>query len=70
MQPYQERVVQEKKDLDEKLGNLESFIEHSTVFPTLDSVERAALRAQLGVMQAYSLILGNRIDYFNGSSGG
>ena len=64
MQPHQQRVVDEKKDLDEKLSKLEVFIYESPVFSTLDGNEQYRLRKQSGTMKDYSRILGERIAAF------
>ena len=61
--PHQERVVTEKKELDEKLSKLNSFFESKT-FATLDPAECDRLRSQASVMQEYSDILGARIESF------
>lgn len=62
-QPHQERVIQEKKDLDEKIEKLGAF------FPTelcqsLPFNERSRLSRQITVMKEYSSILGERIADF------
>lgn len=63
LQPYQERVVVEKRELDEKLVKLDSFLE-GPVFFHLPVDERSRLSSQYGVMQEYSRILGERIGAF------
>ena len=64
MKPYQERVVAEKAELDEKLAKLTAFIEQTDTFSTLDTAEQDRLLAQMGVMGNYSRILGDRITAF------
>ena len=61
MQPHQQRVVDEKKDLDEKATNLSEFIGHSPIFDTLDPAEQERLKEQSDIMWQYSEILGARI---------
>jgi hypothetical protein len=63
MQPYQERVVQEKTELDIKIGKLNSFIE-SPKFYTVTQLERRHLIRQMQAMGTYSDILGERISAF------
>ena len=63
LQPHQERVVTEKKELDEKLSKLKSFFDSKT-FATLDPAECDRLRSQAAVMEEYSSILGARIESF------
>lgn len=63
MQPYQQRVVQEKKDLDDKCEKLDSFLA-STPFDQISLAERNLLRTQLMVMALYSEVLDQRIALF------
>lgn len=63
MQPHQERVVTEKRELDDRLEKLRAFIE-TPVFAGLDPAEKGRLWQQVGVMQWYSEILGARIAAF------
>jgi hypothetical protein len=65
MQPHQERVVTEKRELDEKLAKLKTFIfEDGKIFNTLDPAERDRLEDQFTAMTRYSAILGKRIAAF------
>lgn len=64
MQPHQQRVVDEKTELDKKATALSQFIGNSDIFPTLDAAEQARLREQNEVMWQYSEILGARIGAF------
>jgi hypothetical protein len=63
MQPHQERVVVEKKELDDKREKLGSFI-GGNIFLTLPTEERDRLQQQAIVMTTYSDILGQRIAAF------
>lgn len=63
MEAYQERVVREKADLDEKLESLQAFL-NGIVFETLGLDERIRLRQQLAAMGTYSYVLGERIKAF------
>jgi predicted RecB family endonuclease len=60
----QQRVVQEKTDLDTKLTDLNKFIDFSADFKGLPESERMRLRAQSAIMQQYSAILAARIAAF------
>jgi hypothetical protein len=61
--PHQQRVVDEKTELDEKLSKLCKF--HGTdIFNGLDSAEQERLRKQADIMAEYSCILGDRIAAF------
>lgn len=61
---HQLRVVEEKKDLDEKLNKLTEF-KGTKTFDELPAEERVLLMKQSHVMTAYSLVLGQRIKLFN-----
>ena len=63
MQPHQERVIEEKKQLDEKREKLTAFIGGS-VYRTLEATEQSRLNRQLEAMSLYSNILGERIAAF------
>jgi hypothetical protein len=64
MQPHQQRVVDEKKELDDKLSKLTAFISESPIFKNLTPDERKRLSDQHYHMQNYSDILGARIAAF------
>jgi hypothetical protein len=61
--PYQQRVVEEKDDLDQKLDALHAF-QDGPLFPRLTSAEQARLSLQAHYMSRYSEILGERIAAF------
>lgn len=62
--PHQQRVVDEKTDLDEKLVKLNGFFE-TEMFGGLDEAEKELLIRQAGHMEAYSAVLGERIAAFS-----
>ena len=64
MEPYQERVVQEKADLDNRLARLDAFGRTDT-FSNLPAGEQGRLNRQHSVMEDYSSILGERIAAFS-----
>ena len=64
LQPHQQRVVDEKTELDKKATALSEFIAHSHIFETLDAAEQERLKEQNDVMWQYSEILGARIAAF------
>ena len=64
MQPHQQRVVDEKTELDAKAKALSDFIGNSDIFPTLDAAEQERLKEQNDVMWQYSEILRKRIEAF------
>lgn len=71
MEPYQQRVVSEKQELDVKLLKLEDFIFRSggKWFEVPDA-ERLRMVKQYGHMSDYSRILGERIAAFKTNESG
>ena len=67
LSPNQQRVVDEKAELDKKAHALSHFIGHSQIFETLDPAEQERLKEQNDVMWQYSEILGARIAAFSGA---
>ncbi len=63
MQPFQQRVVDEKAELDEKLGKLSGFI-RSDIYKGLPIEEQGRLQFQWWLMKGYSDVLGYRIAGF------
>lgn len=66
--PHQQRVVDEKRDLDEKVVKLREFIDTEgkpgAIFTNLPGKEQLRLKAQLLHMTDYSTILADRIEAF------
>lgn len=66
MQAHQLRVVEEKKELDERIEALYDFIVvFQGFFETLPKDEQGRLKRQLEIMKQYSEILEERIKHFN-----
>lgn len=63
LQPHQQRVVDEHKELSDKLSKLLSFFQGS-IFPTLSDAERSRLRNQARFMDGYAAVLEERIAAF------
>lgn len=61
--PYQQRVVEEKAELDAKIDLISSFV-GSDAFGALEGHDRTLLRRQYGPMVEYSVALGKRIERF------
>jgi hypothetical protein len=61
--PHQQRVIDEKSELDEKLLKLRSFLT-SSFFQTLPDDERGRLELQEVHMSGYSEVLRDRIESF------
>lgn len=62
--PHEQRVVDEKRDLDEKREKLRAFIEGRGKFEQLDTEDQILLRNQFGAMNVYSAVLAQRIARF------
>lgn len=60
MKPHEQRIIDEKNALDEKLIKLSSFV-RTEAFYALRTEDRQLLRRQREVMLEYSDILGDRI---------
>lgn len=65
LQPHQQRVVDEKAQLDERLGKLVAFYD-TPIYASLDKAEQGRLMRQGQAMSEYSQILGERINVFIG----
>ena len=63
MLPHQQRVVDEKSELDEKLAKLSGFFSNP-IFAGLAPEEQCRLKSQAYHMSEYSRILGQRIENF------
>lgn len=63
LQPHQQRVVQEHRDLTEKINKLGAFIE-GPLFLSVPPAERARLACQKAAMCCYAEVLEQRICAF------
>ena len=64
LQPHQQRVVEERAELEDKLGKLQAFITGER-FATVPDAERGRLVVlQHKLMEAYALVLEQRIAAF------
>lgn len=64
LRPHEQRVVDEHKDLVEKLLKLEQFIAKNPNYARLAREDQTLLRMQLGYMNDYASILISRIARF------
>lgn len=64
LQPHQQRVVDEKRELDEKREKLGAF-KNGNLFATLPWQEQERLNTQAHIMTMYSAVLGERISAFS-----
>ena len=62
--PHQQRVVDEKTELDERRAKLGDFIAVNPIFQGLPEAEQERLKHQRKIMSEYSDVLGQRIDAF------
>lgn len=62
--PHQRRVIDEKLQLDDKIGKLSMFHSDAVMHDRLDLAECARLGKQLDAMREYSEILAARISAF------
>ena len=65
MQDYQQRVVNEKKELDEKRKKLEAFLFANDMTKKVSQEMFDLLTEQLLIMNIYSLVLYRRIALFD-----
>jgi hypothetical protein len=63
LEPFQQRVVAEKAELDMRIERLRAFLT-TEIFASLDQAEQGRMTQQLSVMRDYSDILGERIRAF------
>ena len=64
MLPYQQRVVDEKAELDTKAKALSNFIGLNPAFESIDPEEQERMKEQCEIMWEYSEVLGKRIAAF------
>lgn len=60
MEGFQERVIAEKEQLDERTNKLDAFID-TAAFGKLPQAQQALLKVQLHSMKAYSECLSQRL---------
>ena len=61
--PHQQRVVEEKRELDEKIAKLTAFL-NSAAITQVSLAEARRMSRQHGHMLGYSVMLGQRIAAF------
>jgi len=61
MEPWKERVVDFKRDVEERAASLQGFIDDGMEFPCLPADEQHRLRIQLSLMQSLVIVLSQRI---------
>lgn len=63
LQPHQQRVVEERTELEDKLGKIHAFIT-SEKFASIPDDEQGRLVLQHKLMESYALVLEQRIAAF------
>lgn len=61
MQPHQQRVIDEKQELDNKIEKLNAFTNSSEIYKGLPVEDQKLLQQQKVHMANYSLVLAQRI---------
>lgn len=64
MQPHQQRVIDESKELEERLDKLNYFIVKSPIYAQLEEEHKEDLQRQQKAMTDYSIALHIRIAKF------
>ena len=64
MQPHEERVVQEHKDLAEKITKLEAFLQSKMFHYSINDSAKNQLLRQRDYMVGYRDVLAERIENF------
>ena len=64
LKPHEQRVIEEKRDLSEKIVKLNSFTDGEN-FGGLPRSQRESLRKQLDIMRQYEQVLHERICLFS-----
>lgn len=64
LQPHQQRVVDEFKELEDKFKKLGAFILDSPIYSTLPQEEKDDMQIQYDAMEQYYIVLERRISRF------
>lgn len=67
LEPHQQRVVDERNELNEKITKLHAFIQDpnpNSIFKNLEEVDQNLLNKQVQLMMNYSDVLLERINRF------
>ncbi len=62
---FKERVIEEKRELDEKIERLKAFVHDRRKMAPVMMGEQMRLMSQLTIMRAYSSVLEDKIACFN-----
>lgn len=64
MLPHQQRVVDEKNELFDKIDKLDVFIKTNPIFGQMEQQDKELLEEQLQHMNAYWNVLRQRVESF------
>jgi hypothetical protein len=62
--PHQVRLLEEHRQVDDRIGQLSDFIADSNIYRDMNTVDQQRLSIQLDFMRGYRKILRFRIDSF------
>ena len=63
MNDHEERIVEERMHLYEKIIKLSDFM-HGEIYPKLPATDQGLLMVQFRIMKSYSQVLTDRIERF------
>lgn len=64
MEPFQQRVIEERDELRGRLDRLNAFMADETRFTNVDAAEQDRMRRQQDAMMTYLSVLEERISAF------
>lgn len=64
MKPHEQRVIDEKNELADRLAKLTTFIASNPLFCSLPYDEQGRMKIQRFIMGEYKAVLEDRIDNF------
>ncbi len=64
LKEHEQRVVEERENLFDKLSKLQIFIDSNPIFKELSFTDQTLLQTQLRAMKIYNFCLEERIEYF------
>ena len=63
MNDHEERIVEERRHLHEKIIKLSDFM-HGEIYPQLAATDQGLLMVQFRIMKSYSQVLTDRVERF------
>lgn len=62
--PFQQRVVAERDELQDRAQKLDVFVNHTPSFASVEPQEQERLKQQLSLQQQLLIVLNDRIAHF------